>query len=197
LCVFVLGNTLAYADVLLAMAHAHCVPSVLLRHDPQSISTDPELSGVVRWSTPVDLKHGFLKLFQNYQSAFTNPTGKKDLETLATPQDPASLNTWDPTDGRGLIVHIRPDDTYVSDRVDGVIARASCYQDGRVRATPCGDLYDWIKRDRFYYTFEPVLKQPKFQKIRTTKRSALWGAGLASILPACSRHCWRWRTSDR
>jgi hypothetical protein len=169
LCVFVLGTQLAYADVLLAMAHAHCIPSVLLRHDPQSSSTDPELSGVVRWNTPADLRPGFLKLFQNYRSVFANPTGQADLERLATPTQ-ASLTVWNPTDGRGLIVHIRPDDTYVSDRVDGVVRLLAATSDGRVRSdTVCGDLYDRIRRDRFYYTFEPVLTQPNVQKIRTPK----------------------------
>jgi hypothetical protein len=171
LCVFVLGTQLAYADVLLAMAHAHCIPSMLLRHDPQSTSTDPELSGVVRWSTPTDLRPGFLKLFQNYRSVFVNPTGKADLERLATPTEVlASLTVWDPTDSRGLIVHIRPDDTYVSDRADGVMRLLAATQDGRVRSdTICENLYERIKRDRFYYTFEPVLTQPHVQKIRTPK----------------------------
>lgn len=171
LCVFVLGKELAYADVLLAMAHAHCIPSVLLRHDPQSSSTEPELSGVVRWTTPAELKPGFLTLFQNYQSAFANPTGTLDLQRLATPtQALASLNVWNPADGPGLVVHIRPDDTLVSDRVDGVIRLLAATEVGRVRSdSVCGNLYDRIRRDRFYYTFEPVLTEPAVQKIRTPR----------------------------
>jgi hypothetical protein len=169
LCVFVLGVNLAYADILLAMAHAHCIPSVLLRHDPESTSTDPGLSGVVRWSTPEKLKPAFLKLFQNYQSAFANPTREADLAQLAAPTS-LSLKEWDPTDGRGLVVHIRPDDTYISDRVDGVMRLLAATQDGRVRSdSVCSDLYERIKRDRFYYTFEPVLTKPNVQKIRTPK----------------------------
>lgn len=169
LCVFVLGTDLDYADVLLAMAHAHCVPSVLLRHDPASASTDPELSGTVRWKAPADLKPGFLKLFQNYQSAFTNLTGQADLEAIATPQQ-ADFTAWDPADGPGLIVHIRPDDTYVTDRVDGVMRVLPVIEDGRVRSDQvCADLYGRIRRDRFYYTFEPVLTHANVQKIRSPR----------------------------
>ena len=51
LCVFVLGKDLSYSDLYLAMAHAHCVPSVRLRHDPSATSADPERSGVVRWTS--------------------------------------------------------------------------------------------------------------------------------------------------
>jgi hypothetical protein len=31
----------------------------------------------------------------------------------------------------------------------------------------CREIYDRIKRERFYYTFEPVLSDSKVQKIRT------------------------------
>lgn len=33
----------------------------------------------------------------------------------------------------------------------------------------CGALYDRVKRDHFYYTYEPVLSDPRVQKIRTPR----------------------------
>ena len=168
LCVFVLGKELAYSDLYLAMAHAHCIPSVRLRHDPGATSADPELSGVVRWTSSADLKPQFLKVFQNYLSAFERPSSEGDLKRLSTP--PSGGAEWDPNDGPGLLAHIRPEVSYISDRVDGVmsvmrgIGEAA---ESRIRSDQlCRDLYDRIKRDRFYYTFEPAISQPRVQRIR-------------------------------
>src|SRR5262249_36456515 len=71
LCVFVLGKELSYPDMLLAMAHAHCIPSVRLRYDPDAGSCAPELSGAVRWRSVPELVSSFDALLQNYQSAFS------------------------------------------------------------------------------------------------------------------------------
>jgi hypothetical protein len=77
---------------------------------------------------------------------------------------------WDPGDGPGLIVHVIPDDSYVMNRVDGVMRNLAATEPGRVQSdNVCRDLYDRIKRDRFYYTFEPVLTQGHGQKIRRPK----------------------------
>jgi hypothetical protein len=165
LCVFVLGKELSYADLLLAMAHAHCVPSVRLRHDPDATSADPELSGVVRWTSPAQLKPQFLKVFQNYLSAFERPSGEDDLQRLATPT--ASGDEWDPSDGPALLMHVRPENSYVSDRVNGVMRDVSLGDPSRVQSDQvCRSLYDRIKKDRFYYTFEPATSRTSVQRIR-------------------------------
>lgn len=165
LCVFVLGNELAYSDLYLAMAHAHCIPSVRLRHDPGATSADPELSGVVRWTSSADLKPQFLKVFQNYLSAFQQPSSEGDLQRLATPTSRG--DRWDPKDGPGLLAHIRPEESYVSDRVIGVMSEIGSPETSRIHSDLiCRSLYDRIKRDRFYYTFEPVTSQPVVQRIR-------------------------------
>ena len=171
LCVFVLGRDLSCADVLLAMVHAHCIPSMRLRYDPDASSCAPELSGVVRWKTPAELVSSFENLFQNYQSAFASAAGTDAIQQLATPEQISlALNTWDPGDGPGLIVHVRPDDSYVSDRVDGVNRMLASTATGRVQSdTICRELYDRVLKDHFYYTFEPVLAQPNVQKIRTPR----------------------------
>jgi hypothetical protein len=165
LCVFVLGKELSYSDLLLAMAHAHCVPSVRLRHDPEATSADPELSGVVRWTSPAQLKPQFLKVFQNYLSAFERPSGEDDLQRLATPV--ATGDEWDPSDGPGLLTHIRPENSYVSDRVNGVMRGLLTGDPSRIQSDHvCRSLYDRIKRDRFYYTFEPASSRMTVQRIR-------------------------------
>jgi hypothetical protein len=165
LCVFVLGTTLSHSDLYMAMAHAHCVPSVRLRHDPAATSADPELSGVVRWTSPSELEPQFRKVFDNYLSVFEHPASESDLERLATPT--ASGDVWDPTDGPALIAHICPDNPYVSDRVTGVVRGIDGDGASRTHSDEvCRGLYDRIKKDRFYYTFEPALSQPVAQKIR-------------------------------
>ncbi|MEO7405101.1 MAG: hypothetical protein ABIU95_15670 [Burkholderiales bacterium] len=166
LCVFVLGRDLSYSDLYLAMAHAHCVPSVRLRHDPAATSADPELSGVVRWTSPGNLKPQFLKVFQNYLSAFERPAGEGDLQRIATPI--TGGGEWDPADGPGLLAFIRPENAYVSDRAAGVMNGIEGAQTGRTRSDQvCRGLYDRIRKDRFYYTFEPAISQPVVQRIRT------------------------------
>jgi hypothetical protein len=165
LCVFVLGQELSHVDLFLAMAHAHCIPSVRLRHDPETKSFDPELSGVVRWKSAAELALQFLKVFQNYQSVFPDVSGGKDLQKAGTPS-PGGDN-WDPSDGPGLVDHIRPEDSYVSDRVNGVMRGLVSGARSRVQSDRvCRSLYDRIKQHRFYYTYEPVLSQTAVQKIR-------------------------------
>jgi hypothetical protein len=165
LCVFVLGKELLYSDLYLAMAHAHCIPSVRLRHDPGATSADPELSGVVRWTSSADLKPQFLKVFKNYLSAFEQPSSEGDLQRLATPT--SGGDQWNPNDGPGLLRHIRPEESYVSDRVTGVMRGIEGAGASRTHSDQvCRGLYDRIKQDHFYYTFEPVTSQPVVQRIR-------------------------------
>ncbi|TKS60854.1 MAG: hypothetical protein EWM73_03054 [Nitrospira sp.] len=166
LCVFVLDKELSHSDLLLAMAHAHCIPSVRLRHDPEATSSDPELSGVVRWKSAEELRPRFLKVFENYLSAFQEPSSKEDLQRLATPS--AGGSEWDPSDGPGLLAHIQPEDSYVSDRVDGVMRGLASLEKSRLHSDRvCRSLYDRIKKERFYYTYEPASAQKAAQRIRT------------------------------
>lgn len=170
LCVFVLGPRLSHSDVLLAMAYAHAIPSVRLRHDPDSQSAEPDLSGAVRWKTVQELLSSFGDLLQNYQSVFAT-AGTSDIEQLATPkQISEALNYWDPNDGPSLIEHVVPDAAYVTGRVDGVTRLLTDAEPGRVRSDDvCRGLYERVSKDHFYYAFEPVLSDPRVQKIRTPK----------------------------
>lgn len=171
LCVFLLGNELSYADVFLAMAHAHCVPSVRLRLDPESQNLDPDLSGVLRWKSPQELEPQFRKVFQNYQSAFPKATGEADLKQIATPAatgDDKEEKAWDPSDGPALLAHIRPEQGFVSDHVAGVMLEFRSKERDRGRSDAvCRALYDRIKRSRFYYAFEPVSSTTRVQRIRS------------------------------
>jgi hypothetical protein len=49
ICVFILGDRLSYANVVLGMAHAHCIPSVRLRFDRRSTDARPDVTGLIRW----------------------------------------------------------------------------------------------------------------------------------------------------
>lgn len=169
LCVFILGRGLSCSDVLLAMTHAHAVPSMRLRHDPDSASPAPDLSGVVRWKTMPELIASFGDLLQNYQSAFAIASGKDGLQRLATPEQISrALHAWDPNDGPALVGHVVPEDSYVRDRADGVARALAGEERGRLRSEKlCRELYERIRKDRFYYTFEPVLRDPRVQRIRS------------------------------
>jgi hypothetical protein len=178
-CVFVLDKELSTPDILLAMAHAHCIPSVRLRRDPAIASSDPELSGGVRWRDIEDLVPAFEKLFQNYQSVFPVASGASAIHELSTPKDVLrSLSEWNPQDGPGLVVHVLPDDTYVIDRVEGVRRQLTTTERGRLYSDAvCNAIYDRIRREPFYYTFEPVISNPSVQRIRKPREIAALECG--------------------
>ncbi len=168
LCVFMLGKQLSYIDLSLAMAHAHCIPSVRLRYDLEAKDSAPELSGTIRWKSSEEVTSSFQYLFQNYQSAFVTASGSRIQEVSTTKQIKTVSIEWDPTDGPGLLLSVVPDDTYVSDRVEGVLRLLVSTDTSRLHSdTVCRALYDRIKREDFYYNFEPVLSNPKVQKILT------------------------------
>ncbi|MBZ5564980.1 MAG: hypothetical protein LAP13_21490 [Acidobacteriia bacterium] len=168
LCVFILDKELSYIDPLLAMAHAHCIPSVRLRYDPEAKDSTPELSGAVRWKRSEELVSSFQYLFQNYQSAFVTASGEA-IQGVAT-QKPISIppNEWNPSDGPGLLNSVVPDDGYVHDRVEGVTRMLANMGTSRLDSdTVCRALYNRIKQEDFYYAFEDVLGDPNLQKIKT------------------------------
>ena len=169
LCVFLLDKDLSCPDVLLAMAHAHCIPTVRLRYDPQSESSAPELSGAIRWKSPADLKSSFSDLLENYLSVFATASGDEQaLQSIGTTKSiSAPPGIWDPRNGSGLLDFVLPDDRFVSDRVKGVMRMLDIPKGSRESSDAvCRLIYDRIKQDRFYYTFEPVLSDPTMQKIR-------------------------------
>jgi hypothetical protein len=178
LCVFILNKELSYIDLLLAMAHAHCIPSVRLRYDPQAKDSTPELSGAVRWKSSEELLSSFQYLFQNYQSAFVTASGGA-IQKVATSR-PISIppNKWNPSDGPGLLTSVVPDDNYVHDRVEGVMRMLANTGTSRLDCdTVCRALYDRIKQEDFYYTFEDVLGDPNSQKIKTPQGIASANGG--------------------
>jgi len=168
--VFLLDSELSCPDILLAMAHAHCIPTVRLRYDPNAKSFAPELSGAVRWKSPAELESSFKDLLENYLSVFATASGdKEDIQAIGTAKTISRQTVlWDPADGPGLIAFVFPDDSYVSDRVDGVMRTREDLGKSRVASDAlCREIYNRIKLERFYYNFEPVLSDPKVQKIRS------------------------------
>src|SRR4030095_12720995 len=49
LCVFLLSPRLSEAHIALAMAHAHCIPSVRLLYDKKATDCNPSVTGLIRW----------------------------------------------------------------------------------------------------------------------------------------------------
>lgn len=163
LCVFVLGNDPSASDVYLAMAHAHCIPSVRLRHDPAAATLDPDLAGVVRWRSSTELKGQFLKVFENYRAAFEEPAGEADLRRLATP--PPLGAEWDPADPSGLLDHIQPE--AVRYRTQSAIRSHESVAPSPARShSLCRSLYEGVKQSDFYHTADAQLSLGQRVKIR-------------------------------
>ena len=67
----------------------------------------------------------------------------------------------------GTACAIRPENSYVSDRVTGVMRGIESNERNRTHSDAvCRELYDRIKKDRFYYTLELALSQTAVQRIR-------------------------------
>jgi len=178
LCVFILDKQLSYIDLLLAMAHAHCIPSVRLRYDPEAKQSTPELSGAVRWKSSEELVSSFQYLFQNYQSAFVTATGEAMQEVARQKVISTLPNDWNPIDGPGLLKSVVPEDSYVHDRVEGVMRDLPNVEKSRLGSDMvCRALYDRIKKDDFYYTFEDVMSDPNLQRIKTPQGIASANGG--------------------
>jgi len=182
ICVFVLGDRLSYANVVLGMAYAHCIPSVRLRFDRRAANTNPNVNGLIRWSKVDDLITAFDEQFDDFKY------GMQEAVEMAksTSSDDAVLNIsrsrreetagafWDPNDGEGLVKYLSLDHPYVEDRVN----RAKNEMVGgfgtvRGRANSmeiCRRLYDNLrKRDDFVYELEPQSMMAGSQQIRKAR----------------------------
>src|SRR5262249_11557547 len=73
LCVFLLGKRVSYAHVVLAMAHAHCIPTVRLRHDAAATGVETPVSGEIRWNTVEDLAGQLEKQLDSFRRGVVRP----------------------------------------------------------------------------------------------------------------------------
>src|SRR5262249_48598404 len=122
LCVFLLGDGVTGANLLAAIAYAHCVPSLRLQYDPTIPTESTEVSGVVRWKWRTRLGEVIGQQIGSFRQAFVLPL---ELGTdpaaaalaLATPHFVGSrLGTWQRADGPSLIDHVNPNDPLVRSR---------------------------------------------------------------------------------
>jgi hypothetical protein len=178
LCVFVLGDRLSEAHIALALAHAHCIPSIRLQHDTRAKDCTPTLSGVVAWQTTSDMLLELERQLGTYQQGVVQPVELAKL--TGTPEALAAFGTmrwrvrdedvWDLADGPGIVRHIHPEHGFVRDEVDRARRQMSAplarVVDREASMELCRVLYDGIRRHRFAYEMEQVAGAAGTQGIR-------------------------------
>jgi hypothetical protein len=179
LCAFILGERLSDAHVALAMAHAHCIPSVRLQYDKRAADRDPSVSGVVRWNCSDDMLVEFSRQVTSYREGLVRPV---ELAEASTTTDAARSigtmrwrvrdeNIWDRRDGAALVQQVHPEHGFVQDEVSRVrldLKTSLALQRGRPASMQiCRLLYDGVRRRRFGYELEPQTGQVETQAIRT------------------------------
>lgn len=186
LCVFLLGERLSDAHVALAMAHAHCIPSLRLQYDSSATDTNPSLSGVIRWRALDDMLVEFAGQLTSYQAGLVHPvemalssTSTAAAENLGTMKRRRPLrqeDIWDIADGPALIAHVHPDHTFVRDDVDRVRAqlnKALGMVEGREGSMEiCALLYEGVRRRGYSYEIEQPTGTPGRQVIRSPTQIA-------------------------
>ena len=182
ICVFILGDRFSYANVVLGMAYAHCIPSVRLRFDRRAADTNPDVNGLIRWSKVDDLISAFDEQFDDFKFGMQEAVGMakstssddavRDISRSRREETAGSF--WDPNDGDGLVKHLSMNHPYVEDRVNRVKneivgglgtdrSRATCME-------ICRRLYDNLrKRDDFVYELEPQTMMSDSQQIRKAR----------------------------
>ncbi|MDC8014149.1 hypothetical protein [Tahibacter soli] len=179
LCVFVLGARLSNAHVALAMAHAHCIPSVRLQLDPRADNCEPSLTGLIRWRSAEEALIEVRRQLASYRGGFVEPVEIARDSTVADAARSVGTTYWEPTkhdlwnaeDGPGLLHHVRPGDPLVQDQVNrarhGIGKALGTDRSRTFSMLVCRTLYDGLKRHRFVYEIEPRTGHgPGVQQIR-------------------------------
>ena len=184
LCVFLLGEKLSDTHVALALAHAHCIPSIRLQHDRLVAEPVTSVSGTIRWRDPSELLVEFQRQVSGYREGLVLPieiaqagSGAEAARSIGTMNWRArDDNYWNKQDGEGLLHHIRPDQGFIIDEVGRVrhaygstLAHASSRE---ATMEMCRLSYEGVLRFRFGFEFEPFSPQPDFQVIRTPTQIA-------------------------
>src|SRR5215831_11929835 len=153
MCVFLLDQQVTYADVLLAMAYAHCVPSIRLQYDPAAAKVEAAAeSGRIRWSSADDVLTAFRDQVDSYRMGFVQAVSTQDVRNIAiTQRTPRPEQLWDPNDGPALIEHIDPANARTREIVNAVRKLTG---GSFVNADPleiCTLLYRFIRTQHFAY----------------------------------------------
>jgi hypothetical protein len=180
-CVFMLGERVSYAHVLLGMAYAHFVPTIRLQYQTSAVETQVSVGGMIVWNAVDQMCTEFKRQFESFRRGLIAPiqmaksgSSASAIESLGTMQwDAAEENIWDPTDGQSLLRHIATHDAFVEDQANR-ISKETGAQPGqdRSRATSqdvCRRLYSRIKSLGYSYGLEPPPYTERRQKIRPPK----------------------------
>ncbi len=180
ICIFILGERLSYASVILGMAYAHCIPSLRLRHDERAKDTEPDVNGLIRWRDVDHLVTAFDEQFESFRAGMMEPV---ELAKASSPESAVQrVSTsrrsafgepgWNPYDGPSLVKHLSLEHGLVRDHVERVGNRLGTSlgaDPSREKSMEiCRELYEGIWKERdFVYELEPQSMERGEQKIRS------------------------------
>jgi hypothetical protein len=180
ICIFILGERLSYASVILGMAYAHCIPCLCLRRDPKATDTDPAVNGLIRWRDTDHLVIAFDEQFESFRAGMMEPV---ELAKASSPESAVQrVSTsrrsaveepgWNPYDGPSLIKHLNLEHGLVRDhvaRVGNKLGTSLGADRSREKSMEiCRELYDGVCKERdFVYELEPQSMKRGEQKIRS------------------------------
>jgi hypothetical protein len=169
LCVFLLGEKMSDTHVALALAHAHCIPSIRLQFDARPGECTAAVSGTVRWHNRDEMLIELERQVSSYRQGLVRPVDARALSIMQW--RPRNDNYWPMQDGAALLHHVRPDQSFVQDEVSRVRqAYGSALGQARGRESTmqiCRLAYEGIRRHRFGFEFEPHSPESGVQVIRT------------------------------
>lgn len=166
LCVFLLGDRFSETHLALALAHAHCIPTMRLQYDKQATQCAPSLQGEIRWSRGADMVLQFREQLTSFRRDFVEPVAiahdtsiRQAMESLGTTDwQPQATELWALDDGPALLRHVRTHEATVQD--EAARARRQVKADGTDKPgregeyALCAALYDGIKRRKYAYETE-------------------------------------------
>jgi hypothetical protein len=189
LCVFLLDERISDTHIALAMAHAHCIPSIRLQYDRRARECNTSISGTIRWSDRGEMLVELERQIVSYREGLIAPveiaaatSAVEAAQAIGTMRwQPRDDNLWDMQNAVALLRHVRASQAFVQDEVNR-IGRAYGSSLGQARSreasmTICRITYESICRFRFGFEFEPYQPASGIQTIRTptqieTHRSA-------------------------
>ncbi|MVN79316.1 hypothetical protein GO988_23535 [Hymenobacter sp. HMF4947] len=187
LCVFMLGEKLSETHIALAMAHAHCVPSLRLFYSSTPIKCAPMVSGAIPWHSPDELLHEVGRQISSYKMGLVQPVAlAREGGALSAALSVGTMvgwerkeNLWNLQDGPALVDHVHVRHTFIVDeasRARKEFQRSVALDRGREASMEiCRLLYNGIKRHRYGYEVEMQSGTPGFQAIRTPSQIATHG----------------------
>ena len=182
MCVFLLDQQISYADVLLAMAYAHSVPSIRLQYDPATTKVEAAAeSGRIRWASADDVLKALRDQVDSYRMRFVRAVSTDDVRNIGiTQRTPRPEQLWDPTDGPALIRHVEPAAARIRDVVNAVRKLAGGSFVNVDALEICTLLYRSIRTQHFAYEHEPPTMVAGRQAIRTA--DDIWNDNAATCL---------------